>query len=238
MNSSSCCLILFDVDGTLLNTDGAGRRAFHAALLEVFGTAGPIDSYSFAGKTDLQIARHLLTAAGLSDDRIAADSERLWDLYLANLREELGYKAPTVCPGIPELLERIEAQGGSLLLGLLTGNIEAGARLKIDAAGLRFDRFQVGAFGSDFEDRHRLPALAVERAAALSGRRFERKSVVIIGDTPDDIACGEELGVRTVAVATGSFSAEELAEYAPDHLFETLTDHQAVWTALTSEAGR
>jgi phosphoglycolate phosphatase-like HAD superfamily hydrolase len=118
------------------------------------------------------------------------------------------------------------------VLGLLTGNLVEGARLKLDASGIGFNRFRLGAYGSDHADRPELPAVAVRRAEEHFDHRFEGKSVVIIGDTPYDIACGESLGVRTLAVATGSYSEEQLAACGPDHLFSSLEDVDAVWRAV------
>ncbi|MFQ5744021.1 MAG: HAD family hydrolase [Acidobacteriota bacterium] len=228
-------LVLFDIDGTLLSTDGAARRAFRAALLELFGVAGPIDRHSFCGKTDPQIVGELLTAAGLPAKTIAAGLPALWQNYLERLRKELRHSTPRVYAGVHAILERIDSDKGQLVPGLLTGNIEEGARAKVDAAGLDFGRFPVGAFGSDHADRHQLPAVAVERAAQLLGYRFEGKAVIIVGDTPADISCGRKLGVRTVAVATGTFSKRQLAICRPDYLFASLEDLEAVWQALTTE---
>jgi phosphoglycolate phosphatase len=225
-------LILFDIDGTLLNTGGAGARAFRTALLEVFGTAGPIEGHSFAGKTDPQIARELMTAAGVDEYEILRGLEALWEVYLRDLPDELAQARIEVCPGIPPLLERLEARSRGTALGLLTGNIQPGAQLKLDTAGIGFERFVVGAFGSDHAERPALPAVAVERAEQRFGHRFAGRDIVIIGDTPLDIACGEHLGVRTIAVATGSYGAEELAACGPDFLFSSLADVDAVWESI------
>lgn len=230
-------LVLFDIDGTLLDTRGAGRRGFHAALLEVFRTTGPIDSYRFCGRTDPEIARYLLTAAGVSEDQLVSDLPRLWEQYLANLEVEMQNKPPQVCPGVIELLDLIESDSDRLVLGLLTGNIELGARLKIDSAGIGYSRFRLGAFGSDHEIRDQLPGIAVARAEAKAGHHFEGKSVVIVGDTPADIACGAQLGARSIAVATGLFTEEQLAACEPDFLFGTLEDAEAVMRAIEEELG-
>lgn len=225
-------LILFDIDGTLLATGGAAARAFHRALLEVFGTAGPIHAHSFAGKTDPQIAYELLSAAGWSEAEITARLPALWAAYLRELPAELAAARLRVLPGVRALLERLERHNGDAIVGLLTGNIAPGARLKLEAAGLGFDRFAVGAFGSDHAERARLPAVAVRRAEARFGHRFAGKAIVVIGDTPHDIACGEALGVRTIAVATGSYPAAALAACAPDHVFPSLADVEAVERAI------
>lgn len=224
-------LVLLDIDGTILSSNGAAARPFRRALESVFGTSGPPRGYSFAGKTDPQIARDLLRLAQVPEDEVVEGMERIWPLYLDGLRGELEAARVTLFPGIARLVSRLDAEP-SALLGLLTGNVAEGARLKLSAAGLDFDLFQVGAFGSDHPDRTELPAIAVARAERKFGHTFEGKSVVIVGDTPLDIACGEHLGVRTIAVATGSYSRDELAACGPDHVFDSLEDTDAVWAAV------
>jgi phosphoglycolate phosphatase-like HAD superfamily hydrolase len=225
-------LILFDIDGTLLNADGAGKRAVNDALVEVFGTTGPIDRYSFAGRTDPQIARALMTADGMAQDEVDARLDALWESYLGHLRREIEDAEVRPLPGVPALLERVEGAGGDVVMGLLTGNIREGARIKVEAAGLGWERFRVGAFGSDHADRPELPAVAVRRARDLTGVDFAGKEIVILGDTPFDIECGAHLGVRTVAVATGHHPPDELAAHGPDHLFADFRDTDAVWDAI------
>jgi phosphoglycolate phosphatase len=225
-------LVLFDIDGTLLSAGGAGARALRDALVEVYGQTGPIGAYSMAGRTDPQIVRELMTAAGMAVEEIEPRFDVLWDAYLRNLREEIGRTRIQALPGVPALLDRVEAGGDPTLLGLLTGNVREGARMKVDAAGLGFGRFRVGAYGSDHWERPELPAVAARRARALTGIDYAGKEIVIIGDTPFDIACGEHLGVRTIAVATGGHPAEELAPCNPDYLFGDLSDVEAVWAAI------
>jgi phosphoglycolate phosphatase-like HAD superfamily hydrolase len=228
-------LVLFDIDGTLLTADGAGKRALHEALVEVFGTTGPIDDYSFAGRTDPQIVHALMGAAGLERADVDDGLPGLWDHYIANLRREMEHTEVEALPGIPELMRRVEEARGEVLMGLLTGNIEEGARIKVDAAGLAWERFRVGAFGSDHADRPELPAVAVRRARERTGVEYAGKEIVILGDTPFDITCGAHLGVRTIAVATGRHTAEDLASHAPDHLFPDLRDTDAAWAAIAGE---
>ncbi len=229
-------LILFDIDGTLLWTNGAGRRAIHRALLDEMGTAGPIDSYRFDGKTDPQIVRELLTLAGHperdSDDRIAAVCRRYVDLLTAELAKPT--QATKLYPGITDLLAALEPYeaGGRALIGLLTGNVQHGAALKLRSSGLDPARFAVGAFGSDSHRRADLPAVAAQRAAERTGRRFTGDDIVIIGDTPDDVACARPMGARTIAVATGFYDTATLRAAGATHVFEDLRDTQAVLAAL------
>lgn len=229
---SSRRLILFDIDGTLLSSDGAAPRAFRDALVATFDTAGPIRGHAFGGKTDPQIARELMSAAGLPDERITDGLDALFDTYIRNLHREIRTVETTLFAGVEALLDGLEEQAERTTLGLLTGNIEPGAQIKLRAAGLDPGRFRVGAYGSDHAERSELPAIAVQRAEQRIGHRFSGKEIVIIGDTPNDIACGEHLGVRTVAVATGSYTREQLARCGPDHLFADLEDTGAVMEAL------
>ncbi len=231
-------LILFDIDGTLLWTNGAGRRAIHRALLDEIGTAGPIDGYRFDGKTDPQIVRELLELAGhpecRSDDRITAVCRRYVDLLAAELAKPT--QATKLYPGVKELLAALEPyeSGGRALVGLLTGNVQDGAALKLRSAGLDPARFVVGAFGSDSHARADLPAVAAHRAAERTGRRFSGADLVVVGDTPDDVACARPMGARTVAVATGFFDTAALRAAGATHVFENLGDTQAVLQALFS----
>lgn len=222
-------LVLFDIDGTLVSTRGAAWRAFRRALLEVYGEAGPIEDYDFHGRTDPQIARELLRIGGLEDAAIDAGLSRLWTAYLRGLEAELALPGAhvDVLPGVPALLDALHA-GGEHLIALLTGNIVEGARLKLSAAGL-WERFDFGAYGSDHERRDRLPAIAVQRARERSGIDFQGRDIVIIGDTPFDVSCGQSLGVWAVAVATGKHSAAELREAGADVV---LTDLSATEEAI------
>lgn len=225
-------LVLFDIDGTLLSTDGAAARAFLDALVDVFGTAGPIDEASFAGKTDPQIAHELLAGAGFARHQVEPRLPELWERYVARLDDELRSTAVRVYPGAAACIDLVEQRADAVVLGLLTGNIEPGARRKLDASGIGFARFRTGVFGSDSEHRNELPALAARRAERMTGMPYQGADVVIVGDTPADIACGEAYGARTVAVATGTFSRDELSAREPDFLFDSLQDAEAVWHAI------
>ncbi|HET7790078.1 MAG TPA: haloacid dehalogenase-like hydrolase [Gemmatimonadales bacterium] len=221
-------LVLFDIDGTLLWTDGAGRRAIHRALLDTAGTAGPIDSYRFDGKTDPQIVRELLAAAGHPEaedgSRVEAVLTRYVDLLAGEL--ERAERPPRLMPGVQALLDALlpKEESGDALVGLLTGNVARGAEMKLRSAGLPFERFRVGAFGSDSHRRSDLPAVAAERAERRTGRPFGGEDLVIIGDTPDDVACGRPIGARAVAVATGHYDVAALTATGAAHVFRDLAD--------------
>lgn len=226
-------LVLFDIDGTLLSAQGAPRRAFHRALLEVFGTAGPIDAHAFDGKTDPQIARELLLLGGLADADVDSGLPRLWETYLRELAGELAKpeQRTLVYAGVRELLAALDALQQDVLLGLLTGNIQPGAALKLESARITSE-FRVGAFGSDHERRDQLPAVAVARARDLVGIHFREREVVIIGDTPSDVTCGQSLAVRTVAVATGRHDTDSLRAAGADYVFPDLSDTGSVLRAI------
>lgn len=221
-------LVLFDIDGTLLTAQGAPRRAFHRAMLEVYGTAGPIATHRFDGKTDPQIARELLALAGLPASAIAASLPQLWSSYVRELSIEFAHPdhETVVYPGVTLLLDALH-RSADVVLGLLTGNIRDGATLKLASARIRTP-FPVGAFGSDSDRRDELPPVAVQRARELTGRSFARRDIVIVGDTPSDVTCGQALGVRAIAVATGNFGTAELQDAGADAVFTDLADTDAV----------
>jgi phosphoglycolate phosphatase-like HAD superfamily hydrolase len=227
-------IVLFDIDGTLISTKGGGKRAMQSALIRHFGTRGA-DGYRYDGKTDRQIARELMRGEGFTDDEIDARMQAVIDDYLEGLRREMsaGATAVKVHRGIPQLLDVLE-QRSDVVLGLLTGNIEPGARVKLDAASLRPHRFRVGAFGSDHEKRDELPAIARARASALLERDIDGEALVIIGDTPNDIHCGRGVCARAIAVATGGYSVDALAEHSPAAVFGDLSDTDRVVDAILS----
>lgn len=225
-------LVLFDIDGTLLWTDGAGRRAMEAALLTTFGVAGD-PSYRYDGKTDRQIAREQMRAAGVPDVSIDARLDALFDTYLANLERELvaAPDAAQLLAGVEALLDAVESESRAVL-GLLTGNVAGGAARKLGAVGVDVARFRVNAFGSDHEHRPELPRIAQQRARTALGLDVPGDAVVIIGDTPADIACGRPIGARAIAVATGRYSEDDLAAHAPHAVFPDLRDTARVLEAI------
>lgn len=221
-------LVLFDIDGTLLSSEGAGMRAMRAALIELFGTSGD-PAYRYDGKTDRQIVRDLMRGHGHDDAYIDERMDVLFDRYLAGLSREVssGERIPRTLPGIPDLLDELEARD-NITLGLLTGNIEPGARVKLAAAGVDVSRFRVNAFGSDHEHRPELPGVAQRRATDLLGRELAGEAIYVIGDTPADIRCGEAIGARAIGVATGHYSVDDLQQHEPHAVFENLADTDAV----------
>jgi phosphoglycolate phosphatase len=226
-------LVLFDIDGTILLTAGAGRRAIVAAIGEEVGRTSSFERVRFDGKTDPQIVSELLEAAG---DRGPHTEERVGGLcrrYVDLLAQELGESSDgtTLMPGVEALLDRLESQD-RVVLGLLTGNVAEGATLKLRAAGLNPARFRVGAYGSDAADRTRLPPIAAERARRYFGRVPYGAEVVIIGDTPSDISCGRCIDARAVGVATGAYSVVDLEACGPHAVFADLSDTERVLDAI------
>lgn len=224
-------LFLFDIDGTLIAGHGVGRLALTQAMQETYGTAGAYERYDFRGMTDPRIVRDLLRGAGISEERIQTRLPTCFDLYVDHLEALIadGHRVD-VMPGIADLVRGLASRQDAMV-GLLTGNIERGARAKLRPTGL-LPFFRVGAYGSDDADRRRLPAVARERAEALVGRSFPFDQMTIIGDTPLDIDCARSCGAVAVGVATGQHAADELAACVPDLLFTDFSDVAASVRAL------
>ena len=202
------------------------------ALAETFGTPGD-PSLRYDGKTDRQIVREAMRAAGFSDSDIDARMDDVVSRYVANLPARLAEpeRGVAMFPGVAALIDAVHQRDDSVL-GLLTGNVEEGARLKLASVGLDFERFRVNAFGSDSEIRGELPAIAHRRMQDVFGVVLEGRDVVVIGDTPADIACGRSLGARAIAVATGWYSVEDLRAHNPHAVFADLSDTDAVMAAI------
>ena len=224
-------LILFDIDGTLIWPDGAGREAMNRALIETFGTAGPVYSLPMAGKTDWQILTELLIDVGLDPHAIEVELPVCFQAIARHMAQTTQERRVSVCPGVPALLTHLSTHPEATL-GLLTGNLATTTPIKLRAARLDPALFYVGAYGNDRPDRAQLPGIAVTRAQALTGLRFVGENVVIVGDTPADVTCGERLGVTAIGVATGRYSLTELKNAGADHVFTDLTDIDAVVTAI------
>jgi phosphoglycolate phosphatase-like HAD superfamily hydrolase len=214
-------LLLFDVDGTLV-LGGPAKGAFHTALLETYGTAGSIETHSFAGKTDPQIARELLRGAGVDDGEIDAGLPKLWTRYLHHLGDRLPDHPMNVLPGVPPLLEALSSHA-DVALGLLTGNIVRGAELKLRSVGL-FEHFRTGSYGSDSEARNDLAPIALRRARETWSVDFDPRDVWVVGDTPADVRCGQAGGTRTLGVATGRFGLGDLVAAGADAVVDDLSD--------------
>ena len=221
-------VVLFDIDGTLLRSGGVGRIAMERALNHVFGSPGSSE-YHYDGKTDRQIVRDLMRIDGMTDEQIDERMDDLIHAYLTGLNAELasGEREVHVFVGVRELLDELETRD-DIVLGLLTGNVEPGARAKLGAAGIDIERFKVNAFGSDHELRPELPGVAQKRASELLGKEIAGDRLIVIGDTPADIRCGEAIGARAIGVATGRYTTDDLASHGAYAVFENLADTAAV----------
>jgi phosphoglycolate phosphatase len=224
-------LLLFDIDGTLMTSGGAGEHALKLGFREAFGIEDDLRHIEIAGRTDSGIARQMLAYHNIA---VTAETlEQFYQGYLRNLKIELPKRTGTLLPGIEALLQELHARE-HVALGLLTGNLERGAQLKLTHYGVAHF-FAFGAFADDHYDRNALGPFAQQRATALHGVHFEPVRTTIIGDTPHDISCARAIGARVLAVATGAFTAETLAACQPDAVLEDLSNLQQVLEALNSD---
>jgi phosphoglycolate phosphatase-like HAD superfamily hydrolase len=215
-------IFLFDIDGTLMDSGGAGRRSLEYAFASVCDLNRALDNISLAGKTDPKIIKETLRDHGIEgNDGILP---RLKASYLEHLEKEIQTVEKHLKPGIPALLEALEASGNSPI-GLLTGNMEAGAEIKLGSLGIH-KHFGFGAFGSDHEDRNMLLPFALRRYKALTGREAVASQCVVIGDTPRDVECAKPYGAMSIAVETGYSTAEELVAAGADAILKDLSDVQ------------
>jgi phosphoglycolate phosphatase-like HAD superfamily hydrolase len=214
-------IILFDIDGTLVRTGGAGKAAMEGALTSAFGVTELRDEVPYSGRTDVAIVADLLRVHGLA--ATPENCVRLRDAYLALLPTHLNEKGGEVCPGIPELLAALAGRPG-MQLGLLTGNVRAGARTKLAHFGL-WEYFAFGGFGDEHADRDDVARAALAAVRAHVGGAVSPADVWVIGDTPLDVRCARAIGANAVVVATGWHPADELKLCGPDLFFDDLSDH-------------
>ncbi len=228
MSHTKTDLFLFDIDGTLIASGGAGEHALNLAIAEYFHADTGLTGIEIAGRTDRFITRSVFERHEIepTPERV----EAFLGLYLKNLAVELPRREGRQLPGIAPLIAALQ-RCPQVALALLTGNLEAGARLKLTHYHL-WDAFDLGAYADDSEDRNQLGPVALERARTRYGVNFAPERVVILGDTPHDIACGRAIGARTVAVATGPYTTEALATFEPDFLYADLSQTDRVLADL------
>jgi phosphoglycolate phosphatase len=217
-------LLLFDIDGTLVNTGGAGIVSLQKMVQRRFGVADDLHDIEIAGKTDRAIIRDILRK--YDTDPNEKNISEFAKIYVAGLPNELTRCRGRVLPGIDELLRHLRSQSHTVL-ALLTGNLKRGAQLKLGHYGL-WHFFEFGAFADDHHDRNELGAFAHQRAREKHDHDFDSADIDVIGDTGHDIACGKAFGARTIVVATGSWSRERLAACKPDFLFDDFGEVEKV----------
>ena len=222
-------LVLFDIDGTLLNTGGAGIAALRQGFARAFPQhAARMPELDLAGATDSGLTINIFRHADISPSE--TNCEAFYLAYLHHLAENLPTFDGRLLPGIVDLLDRLGSHQ-SVTVGLLTGNIERGARLKVEHYGIGH-HFGFGAYGDDHHDRDELGPIAIQRATAATGRQFGSEQTFVLGDTVKDIRCARAAGVKALAVATGGIPRAELEADAPDFLFDDFADTTAVLRSL------
>ena len=206
-------LVLFDIDGTLVHTGGAGVKAFAKVFADEFNAHDGLEKLKFAGRTDVSLVREFFKIHGIAEtpDHFA----RFFERYVLWLDHILSHSQTEACPGVWEMLADIKALPQPPLLGLLTGNIVLGAEIKLRHFNL-WKEFTTGAFADDAEDRDEIAAAAKKRGSRVLGKKLRDEEVLVIGDTPLDIRCGRAIGAKVLAVATGGATLEELQRHKPD----------------------
>ncbi len=213
-------LVLFDIDGTLIRTGGAGVQAFGRAFATEFNIPNGTERLRFSGRTDTGLVRELFLQHQIEPSR---ENFRLFfDGYVFWLDYLLTQSRGSVLPGVWEFIHQLHARPESPALGLLTGNIRLGAEIKLRHYEL-WEVFQTGAFGDDHEDRNQIAALAKQRGSRLLNNELQGEQILVVGDTPRDIECARAIGARTLAVATGGAEFEELQAHRPDWLVKDMT---------------
>lgn len=212
-------LVLFDIDGTLIRTGGAGVRAFAQAFASEFGLVDGVARLQFAGRTDSGLVREVFETHGVPATK--ANFQRFYDRYVFLLEERLREGQGAAIPGVWEFLRQLEALPQPPLIGLLTGNIRLGAEIKLRRFGL-WETFQTGGFGDDHEDRNQIAAVARDRGCRVLRENLRGEQIVVVGDTPHDIRCGRAIGAKVLAVATGGSKLDELQPHQPDWLVADL----------------
>ena len=219
-NSRPIRLVLFDVDGTLVHTGGAGVTAFARALHSEFGVPNGTELLKFGGRTDFSLVRELFSHTQIEpSERIF---ERFFAAYLGWLEKLIVERDGGACPGVAEFCRALAARPEPPLVGLLTGNIRRGAQIKLGRYGM-WEQFPFGAFSDDHEDRNQIAAIALQRGSERLGRPLLGEEALVIGDTPLDIRCARAIGAKVLAVATGRFTVPELEEHKPDWAVEDLS---------------
>lgn len=213
-------LVLFDIDGTLVHTGGAGTAAFTRTFANHFDLHHGTEKMRFAGRTDVSLVREFFRIHGLAET--PRNFDFFFEHYVFWLHHILEERGGDTCRGVRELILELKALPNPPVLGLLTGNIQLGAEIKLRRFGL-WEHFVFGGFADDHEDRNHIAVAALERGRRVMGKHLQPQEIVVIGDTPFDVRCGKFIGARTLAVATGGSKLEELTPCAADWTVPDLT---------------
>lgn len=206
-------LVLFDIDGTLVHTGGAGIKAFTKVFATEFGVVNGVEKMKFAGRTDVNLVREFFTLNGITASE--ANFRRFFETYVFWLDQILRHSETRACVGVLEFMQELKSLPNPPRLGLLTGNVRLGAEIKLRHFDL-WHEFELGAFADDHEDRDRIAHAALQRGVRVLGQELRGEQVLVIGDTPLDIRCGRAIGAKVLAVATGGATLEELERHKPD----------------------
>jgi phosphoglycolate phosphatase-like HAD superfamily hydrolase len=213
-------LVLFDIDGTLVHTGGAGTKAFSWTFSHIFGLHNGAERMKFAGRTDVSLVREFFKIHGVPES--PENFEQFFDNYVFFLAQILRRSHGSECLGVSKFLADLLALPDPPMLGLLTGNIRLGAEIKLRRFSL-WDNFVMGGFADDHEDRNHIAVAALARARRVLDPNLQPQEVVVVGDTPFDVRCGKFIGARTLAVATGGSSYAELLPHGADWTVKDLT---------------
>jgi len=217
-------LVLFDIDGTLVHTGGAGTAAFTRTFARHFDLHHGTEKMKFAGRTDVSLVREFFQIHGLA--ATPKNFEMFFEHYVFWLHHILEQNGGETCRGIREFIRDLQALPEPPVLGLLTGNIQLGAEIKLRHFGL-WENFQFGGFADDHEDRNHIAVAALERGRRVLRQKLQPQEIIVIGDTPFDVRCGKFIGARTLAVATGGSTFVELKPHEADWTVPDLTRIQA-----------
>lgn len=214
-------MVFFDIDGTLVHTGRAGVKAFAKVFSTEFGAHNGTESMKFGGRTDVSLVREFFSIHDIEPS--AANFERFFDRYVFWLDYFMKESHGGACEGVLGFLDELQQLPNAPTLGLLTGNIQLGAEIKLRHFDL-WDKFVTGGFANDHEDRNQIAAAALERGSRVLGRRLRGEEVIVIGDTPRDIECGRAIGARVLAVATGGATLDVLRDHKPDWAVQDLSE--------------
>lgn len=215
-------LVLFDIDGTLIQSKGAARAAKAQAIEDVYHMDVDLSTLHFGGKTDWQILREALGSYGVSSAEIGEKMPQYERAFAKRLSDKISEFEITPCPGAMEVVQHLD-QREDVLVGLVTGNTSLTAPVKLNAAGFSMQMFPIGAYGSEAESRNDLPRIALERANSLAQASLQAQDMIVIGDTVADVACARAVGAVAVTVFTGYEERDKLIHAAPDYVLDDLT---------------